>query len=235
VNNLQALDIIIMVIIGLSTLMSLARGFTREVLSLASWVLAAYAALFIGPLLIPMISDYIAIMWLASTVAFGVVFVVVLIISSLLAQRFAHNLKNSSIGALDRTLGIIFGALRGGLIVSLAYLLLLIILPRNEQPNWLTQARLYPLVQTGAAIVLSLVPEDGLPIDIEKLNGIIDTVPPMPKLPPETIPNALDALTKGQSPAKEQDKGKDNQTGKGYTGADRAVLDSLIKGTQKVE
>ncbi len=229
-SDLIALDIIVILIIAISTLMSLVRGFTREVLSLASWVIAAYAALFGGPLVVSFITQYIQVAWLASTIAYGSVFVITLVMSSLLANRFANSLQNSSIGALDRTLGVIFGALRGGLIISLAYLLLLIILPRNEQPSWLTQARLYPLIQTGSAVVLSLIPEKGIPVDIDKLKNVIDRS--VPKISPDLI-DAGKAIDLNN--LKNLNKGTDKPESKGYSNSDRAVLDSLIKGTQKVE
>ncbi len=229
-SDLTALDIIIILIIGISTFMSLVRGFTREVLSLASWVAAAYSALFIGPLLTPIVSQYVTIIWLSTSLAFGGIFLATLIVCSILANKFSNRLQNSSVGALDRTLGVIFGGLRGGLIVSLAYLLLLIILPRNEQPSWLTEARLYPLVQTGSAIILSIIPETGLNIDTDKLNNVIDLAPAdtLPTLLKEQTGIVTDLISAA-------DSDKDTKSNKGYSDADRAVLDSLIKGTQKVE
>ena len=67
-------------------------------------------------------------------------------------------MKNSPIGPLDRALGIAFGVVRGLVIVGLAYLAFTYFVPIRQQPDWLTEARTLPLMQSTAEVLLSLVP-----------------------------------------------------------------------------
>ena len=93
-----------------------------EVLAIFAWAAAAFATLYFGPWLIPLMRDVIATPWLASLAAYAGIFLVVLIPLSFIGHRFSETVKHSPIGPLDRALGIAFGVVRGLVIVGLAYL-----------------------------------------------------------------------------------------------------------------
>lgn len=232
-ENITALDIVILAIIGLSTILAFARGFAREVLSLASWIVAAYGALFISPAILPWVGQYVAPKWLAMSLTYLGLFIAILLVCSFIATRLSDSLKSSSVGPLDRTLGIIFGAIRGFVVVCLAYMLLLLVLPENEQPSWITSARLYPALQTGTAVITATIPEDSLPIDRDKIDeavskgkaGLRDTTT-------NAISDELNRQVDRVLGTEADNKSQDNSTGKGYNQNDRAILDSLIRGTE---
>ena len=94
-------------------LMKLGRGLSREILSIASWAAAAAAAFFFYPLVLPYVQPYIDNEQIAMVAAAGVVFVVALIIVTLITMKIADWIIDSRIGALDRTLGFLYGAARG--------------------------------------------------------------------------------------------------------------------------
>ena len=66
---------------------------------------------------------------------------------------------SSALGPLDRSLGLVFGFLRGALLICIAWLVLLWILPREDHPKWLKEARALPLVERGSVMLTTLIPE----------------------------------------------------------------------------
>lgn len=238
-EDLSTVDINIIIIVAISTILALFRGLTREVLAITGWILAAYAALFIGPLVSPYLGAYIKVEWLASAICLILIFIIVLTVFSLFSRNISHSMQKSSIGALDRTLGLLFGVVRGMFLVSLAYLLLLLILEKDQQPEWITKAKLFPAVQLGANTLYQIIPTDNLPIDQEKLNEIFDAGKQKATdvgtdLIRDQIEDRLDTMLDGggnDNPVDEPgNKGQDKDDGKGYNDIDRTTLESLIKG-----
>jgi membrane protein required for colicin V production len=150
------------VLVGLVVLVSAGyaawRGFLSEVLSVFSWASAAFATLYFGPWLIPLMRSVIATPWMASLAAYAGIFLLVLIPLSFIAHRFSESVKHSPIGPLDRALGIAFGVVRGLVIVGLAYMAFTYFVPIRQQPTVLTQARSLPVIQSSAEVLLSLAP-----------------------------------------------------------------------------
>ena len=150
------------VLVGLVVLVSAGyaawRGFLSEVLSVFAWASAAFATLYFGPWLIPLMRGVIATPWVASLAAYAGIFLVVLIPLSFIAHRFSESVKHSPIGPLDRALGIAFGVVRGLVIVGLAYMAFTYFVPIRQQPTVLTAARTLPLIQSSAEVLLSLAP-----------------------------------------------------------------------------
>jgi membrane protein required for colicin V production len=154
------LDIILAAIMLISGFLAMLRGLTREVLSILSWAVAALATLYFFPKYQAQAQVYIEPALLADAVLAGSIFLVVLIIVSLITVRISDGVLDSRIGALDRTLGFVFGLSRGLVLVVIAYLFFTWLVPEDTQPPWIRDARSLPILkQTGAGIV-SLLPED---------------------------------------------------------------------------
>jgi membrane protein required for colicin V production len=158
------LDVILIIIMLVSGFLAMVRGFTREVLSIFSWAVAAVAALYFTPRYSSLLTPYIS----NPTVAmFGFavgVFVIVLIIVSVITFRISDRVLDSRVGALDRTMGFIFGLARGFLLVAIVFILFSAL--ARDQPTWITEARSYPILkQTQVAIesLMPLNPEQYLP------------------------------------------------------------------------
>ena len=77
----------------------------------------------------------------------------------------ASTVRGSQIGVIDRFLGLVFGVLRGYVVLIIVFLLFEQVYPRDDQPKWITDARAVPLLDFGGAILLRLVPV--LPIESE--------------------------------------------------------------------
>lgn len=154
------LDGILLVVMLFSGVLAMIRGFVREVLSIASWVAAAVAAYFFYGSLKPFVLQHVANDTLATSIAVGTIFLVTLIVVSYVTMRISDFVLDSRIGALDRTLGFVFGAARGFLLVVVAVLFFNWFVPEPRQPNWIMEAKSrHLLVSTGQSLVAAL-PED---------------------------------------------------------------------------
>jgi len=103
-----------------SAMLAMVRGFSREVLSVVSWAAAAAAASFFYKPVLPYLKPYIDNEKIAMAASAGVVFVIALIVVSVITMKLADWIIDSRIGALDRTLGFLYGAARGILVVAVA-------------------------------------------------------------------------------------------------------------------
>src|SRR4051794_24058409 len=116
------LDLGLIAVVLVSALLSMLRGFTREVLAIASWIAAAAAAYYFHPMVLPYVKPYIAKDTIALAVAVGAVFFVTLVVVSFITVKLSDLILDSKIGALDRSLGFLFGAGRGLLLCVVAFL-----------------------------------------------------------------------------------------------------------------
>ena len=177
------LDIIVIGIVILSGLLAAVRGFTREVLAIASWVAAAAAAYAFHPAVLPYLKPYIPNEQLALAASIGAVFIGVLIIVSLFTVKISDLILDSKIGALDRSLGFLFGAVRGFLIAVIAFMFFDKLVGDKQQPDWVKQAKTRPFLKETGDQLLAL-----LPTDLEALKKAAPAIPGLPL--PSTTPAA---------------------------------------------
>src|SRR6266545_3558103 len=127
------LDFILIGVMLVSALLAMIRGFMREVLSIAAWVIAAGATLYGYAKLLPYAKSYFNNDIVASAVVIGGTFLLTLIVVSIITVRFSDMVLDSRIGALDRTLGFLFGLARGLVIVVVAFLFFAWLVPERSQ------------------------------------------------------------------------------------------------------
>jgi len=166
------LDGILIGVTLFSAILAMVRGFSREVLSVASWVAAAVAAYYFYPLLVPYVLEYTGNAQLAMAASAGIIFLVALIVVSVLTMRIADFVIDSRIGALDRTLGFLFGAARGILLVAVAMIFLNFLAPGPKQPSWVSEAKSKPLLDSIGERLKSALPEDADTLIIDRLKGL---------------------------------------------------------------
>ncbi|MGF1641041.1 MAG: CvpA family protein [Rhodospirillales bacterium] len=157
---ITAVDIAIVVVLLISGLLAVVRGFVQEVLAVGAWVGAIAAAIVAFPLARPFARDLIPHELAADAAAGLGVFVVILVVLSLVTRALARRVKDSALNALDRSLGFVFGLVRGGVLVCLAYIAVEWLVVPAQQPSWLRDARAMPLVEWGADQLKSLVPSE---------------------------------------------------------------------------
>ncbi|MGD9656975.1 MAG: CvpA family protein [Methylocystis sp.] len=154
------LDLAVIIVVLVSGMLALLRGFTREVLAILSWVAAAAAAYFFYPLALPYLKPYISKDELALLAAAASVFLVALIAVSLVTVKLSDIILDSKVGALDRTLGFVFGAVRGALIAVVAFVFYSWLVPEANQPQWIKDARAKPFLAAGGEKLREMLPDD---------------------------------------------------------------------------
>lgn len=142
-----------------SAMLAMVRGFSREVLSVASWAAAAAGAYLFYKQVTPFILPYVDSELIANLVAALVVFIVTLIIVTLVTMKIADFIIDSRVGALDRTLGFVYGAARGILVVAVALLFFNWLVPENK-PAWIADAKSKPALDGIGQSLQNLLPED---------------------------------------------------------------------------
>ncbi|HEX3754414.1 MAG TPA: CvpA family protein [Rhizomicrobium sp.] len=157
--SITTVDFLTGLVVLVSTVYAVWRGFLWETLSVFAWIAAAFACLYFGPAVIPLTRSMISASWLASLVGYVLVFLAVLIPLSFISHRFSQTVKSSPIGPFDRALGAAFGVVRGLVIVGLVYIAFTYFVPVPRQPHWLAKAQMLPVIQGTDEVLLSLVPE----------------------------------------------------------------------------
>jgi membrane protein required for colicin V production len=152
-------DIVVVLILLVSGVFAFFRGFVHELMAVVSWIGAAIVTLYAFPLAQPEIRKIVAAPLIAD-IGTGVgLYLAVLIVLSILTRIISRRVRDSALGPLDRSLGLLFGFLRGAVLISIAWLALAWVLPREDHPVWITEARSLPLIQQGGVILVGLVPE----------------------------------------------------------------------------
>jgi membrane protein required for colicin V production len=142
-----------------SAMLAMVRGFSREILSIASWVAAAAAAYFFYPQVLPYVQPYIDHPQVAMAAAAGIVFVVALIVVTVITMKIADFIIDSRVGALDRTLGFLYGAARGILVVAVG-LMFFDWLVSSNPPSWISEAKSRPLLEDIGTRLEAMLPDD---------------------------------------------------------------------------
>jgi membrane protein required for colicin V production len=158
---MNALDIIVVAVVAVSGLLAFVRGFARELLSIAAWI-GAFAVTFYFFEPSRAIARGFMKPWLADVVAPAVLFVVCLIVFSIITGVLSNQVRQSSLGAIDRALGMVFGVARGALVVCAAYMVMAQFLKPEDRPNWVVQAHTRGLLEEGAQELRDLIPHNTL-------------------------------------------------------------------------
>jgi membrane protein required for colicin V production len=184
--GLTALDLFVVVVVLLSTLLALFRGMSREALMLLAWLGAAAAAWLGWPQVAPLLEPYIADPTIRTVAAIAIAFIVPLIVLLILAGMIASIIENSFLAPVDRLLGVVFGALRGAVLVLVTYFVLLFVFPPPDTPSWIREAVTRPWLDRGLRYAQSWAPQVPLPGD-------------------ETVPTSEGSARAEEAPASEGD------------------------------
>jgi membrane protein required for colicin V production len=184
------LDLGLIVVIFISAFLAMLRGFTREVLAIASWGGAAVAAYYLHPYVLPYVTPHISNKNVALGVSAAAVFFAALILVSILTVKLSDAILDSKVGALDRSLGFVFGAARGFLLCVIAFVFFSWLVTEKKQPEWVKTARMRPLLQVTGDQLMALLPDDpeGLLAKLKKPKGGAASEEPAPDTDVEPKP-----------------------------------------------
>lgn len=189
-----------------SAMLAMVRGFSREVLSVVSWIAAAAAAFFFYKPVIPYVQPYIDNDKVAMAAAAGIVFIIALIVVTVITMKLADWIIDSRVGALDRTLGFLYGAARGILVVAVA-LMFFNWLAGDKAPGWIAQAKSRPLLESIGAKIESMLPEDPENSILKRLNP--EAAAPQPDAGTPPAPDAEPPATGDDSGTPAPDDSED--------------------------
>ena len=154
------LDILLLGVMLVSGVLAMIRGFMREILSIAAWAAAAVATVLLYGRLLPIAKANIPSDFLAAGAVIGGVFLVTLLVVSIVTVRISDMILDSRIGALDRTLGFLFGLGRGLIIVVVAFLFFAWLVPPAKQPDGVRNAKSRVVLENTGEWLQALLPED---------------------------------------------------------------------------
>lgn len=169
---IEPLDIILIVLMLVSGILAMVRGFSREILSISSWIVAGITAMLFYSVFAPTVAGYTVAFTsnelIPNIVSGAIIFIVALIIVSLITLKIADFIVDSRVGALDRTLGFVFGALRGALLVVVLLMFFINFFPDN-QPGWIANAKSKPLLESMGESMVNMIPDDPAKFVLDKL------------------------------------------------------------------
>jgi len=154
------LDIVLIGVMLISGFLAMVRGFMREVLSIIAWILAAVATLYSYSKLLPYARQYFNSDVVAAVAVIAGVFLLTLIVVSILTVRISDMVLDSRVGALDRTLGFLFGLARGLIIVVVAFMFFNWLVPDKNQPEWVRGAKSLVVLRNTGDKLKEMLPED---------------------------------------------------------------------------
>ena len=233
---LTLLDIGLLVVMLISGILAMVRGFMREILSIAAWLIAAGVTLYGYARAESYIRDYVSNDLLAKGIAIGGLFLLTLLIVSLFTIKISDLVLDSRVGALDRSLGFLFGLARGLIIMVVAFLFFAWLVPPKSQPEWVTGARSRVVLDATGQWLLSVLPDDPETAILKRLrqprggeepaSDRPSPVQPAPQGPVQTVP--------GQK----SDRGSPSRVANaidseaGYKRTDRQGFEQLLEGAR---
>jgi membrane protein required for colicin V production len=215
------LDLILLVVMLISAMLAMIRGFMREILSIAAWAIAAVATVYSYARLLPLAKQYFNNDIVAAAAVIGGVFLGTLLIVSVLTVRISDTILDSRVGALDRTLGFLFGLGRGLIIVVVAFLFFDWLVPAKSQPAWVQSAKSKVVLQSTGDWLKAMLPDDPESTILKRLKRPKGDETDAPDSPPPDTRSDLGNSTGSVTPT-----GGDRS---GYGRSDRDGMRQLIE------
>lgn len=232
----MVLDLIVIGVLLISAAVAFWRGFVREVLTIGSLLGAAAATYFFGPNLTPMVRGWIIdpaakepqqlfgivpYEMLAPVIAFAMVFTATLIVLTIATHLIARGVHSVGLGPVDRSLGVVFGLVRGVMIVALMGLIINFVLSDEQQEQYFGESKTFPAVAYSAALAQALMP------DREVLEG-------KAKKKTNAALSAVSGSIPGREPLEPGQTGRSASSssgaaGEGYTAAQRKAIGALVE------
>ncbi len=182
-------DILVLAVLLISALIAFLRGFIREILTVTGVIGGLAAAYAGGPLLIPHMRGWLGVKEgeepgklfdivpydiVADALAYGAIFIVVVILLSVASHFLAEGARNLGLGAVDRTLGFVFGLARGVLLLGLFYLPVHFFIDKDTKEAWFSTSRTHFYLEKTAEVLAELVPSsavEGVEKSLDEASG----------------------------------------------------------------
>ena len=159
---LTALDILVLLTVGLGAALGFSRVFVNETVSLAAWVLAIIAVKALHTPVSAILVGPVGTESGAAVLGFALVFGLTFLAVKMAGKALGTTAKGSLLGPFDRVLGLAFGALKGLIAATLVFLLVSLVFDTLNgrsapRPAWMTESRTYPLLRASSASVVDFI------------------------------------------------------------------------------
>lgn len=156
-------DIAVLLLVGAGAIIGFIRGFVQEALALAAWVFAIIVIRYQHTPVTAFLEPYVGTGSGAAVLAFAILLIVPFAFVKLLANKLGAASRSSMLGPIDRVLGFGFGAVKGMIIVVMAFSILALgydtAWGAGGRPAWITQSRAYPFVNASSEAMVTMIAE----------------------------------------------------------------------------
>ena len=221
---INILDLIALLIIISSGIVSSFKGFVKEGLSILAWVGAIFSSIYTSPLFFEISQLLIENKTLSEFATYITTFIIVLVTLSITIRSLTVYVKSSSLNNLDKSLGFLFGILKGVMILSVVLIIFDWFSTQNERPYLVNKAKLLPIIDTTSKVLIGTLPKDFVKrynISINEGDKSLDAY---------DLDKKIDKLTK-----KNLSKNIDQKKNGGYNQGTRKRMDRLFQSTQEGE
>lgn len=183
-ENINGLDLVIVCVVAISGLFAFCRGFLSEMLGIGSWIVAGTGGVYLLPYVSPLTEKFIRSGTLANIAAGVLSSLILLVVLTLVCSFLTGKIRQSALNRLDRFLGLIFGFLRGFIILMLMYFILFVLSPKTLEDLG-KNSKLYPFLDDVCLRVKEHMPESlfdnpsdkgGKTKDSEELEGLLKAI-----------------------------------------------------------
>jgi membrane protein required for colicin V production len=156
------LDIVVLIVICGAAVLGFLRGFTTEVLAFIAWILVVVAIKFFHTGFTHLLTGIVGTPGGAAVLAFAILGGLAYFGGRLIANSLGGRMRDSFLGPIDRALGVGFGAVKGLILVSMAFLVLVLVFDTvgggpSQRPEWITKSVTYPLLDSTSAGIADFV------------------------------------------------------------------------------
>jgi len=160
--GLTGLDIVVLLAVGIAGVLGFMRGFIVEVTSLAAWLIGIFAVKFLHTPVSAMLVEPVGTQTGAAVLALVLIFGVVFLGVKFAGRAMSKATRTSVLGPFDRVLGLGFGALKGLIAATVAFLFLSLMLNMTSasdapRPAWMAKAKTYPLLRASSEALVNFV------------------------------------------------------------------------------
>lgn len=237
------IDIIVLAVLLISAVIAFLRGFIREVLTILGVVGGLAAAYFGGPHFLPYMESWLGITedgepqhlfgvvpytLLADILSYGSIFIVVVIFLSVVSHFLAEAVKSIGLGAIDRTFGVIFGLLRGAILLGVLYLPMYMLVEPEQKAEWFEGSKSYFYLEKTAAALVKFLPDSALKKMEEDAQTIGDAVTTREKL------REIEVLQKEEQSGLNENRDEEKNS-QGYSPEFRDKMNELFEQESETE
>ena len=184
-------DSLVLLVVLMSSVVAFARGFVSEALGIGAWVGAYFISTLGARFAMPSMRNWLGTPDIADPASYAAVFLIALLILSIITATIGNAVRASVLGGVDRTLGMVFGLVRGVIILAAVYVGATFAVPPDKWPDAVAESHSLPPIHATATWIARLVPE-----------GFRPQVPRPPEPKPTKAEDLLQAAPHGKATAR---------------------------------